>query len=336
MCAQNFRSCRKLPCCSAGAACWRHANSTKQPQCRRYDSQKPCHDTDEWLCPRGIGESELSASSAARVSAVEQCLRGRTLWLLGNSVNREQYFSMRRWLRYDTRDAPISVAQQKDECGGGSRDASGVHESCFGACSCRVAIHARELNISLAFVFQPGLLDVGSRLAAAMPGDLALVSGGVLGLLLGATAEASTEWRAQRQREARAAAADLAAATRRGVHVAWLAATPLRPHCCAPYNESDACGSGVGTCDGRFTSRCVEETNALVRAEMHAAGLRFLHAEKHASAGVFPRHHDGPQGWCAPIYRDHIHLTLDTSDRLALWNVEEACALTHRLPVRIR
>ena len=122
VCAPNFRSCRKLPCCSTGAACWRHANSTKQPQCRRYDSQLPCHDTDEWLCPRGVGESELSASSAARVSAVEQCLRGRTLWLLGNSVNREQYFSMRRWLHYDTRDAPISVAQQKDECGGGSRE----------------------------------------------------------------------------------------------------------------------------------------------------------------------------------------------------------------------
>ena len=94
----------------------------------------------------------------------------------------------------------------------------------------------------------------------------------MLGLLLGATAEASTEWRAQRQEEARAAAADLAAATRRGVHVAWLAATPLRPHCCdvAPYNEPDACSSGVGACDGRFTSRCVEETNALVRAEMRA------------------------------------------------------------------
>ena len=152
----------------------------------------------------------------------------------------------------------------------------------------------------------------------------------MLGLLLGATAEASTEWRAQRQEEARAAAADLAAATRRGVHVAWLAATPLRPHCCdvAPYNEPDACSSGVGACDGRFTSRCVEETNALVRAEMHAAGVRFLHAEKHVSAGVFPRPHDGPRGWCVPIYRDHIHLTLSTSDQLALWNVEKACALS--------
>ena len=329
-CAARFHSCEQLPCCEPDAhACWPARNASTRPraQCHKYDYLSPCNDTRSALfkCPTFAPKLD--------VAPVESCLRGRSLWLLGNSVNREQYFSLRRLLRYDSSE--VKPEQQKEECGKGSRDASGAKETCFGPCACSVVLPHGLMNASLSFVFQPGLTGIGTRLASARAGDIALVSGGTLGLRLNREkpSDKPLDWRAQLQAEAREARQQLTTVAQRGVHVAWLAATPLcaaRDHLGGLVNSTtNASSIGGAAChDGAFgTPGCVEEANALIHAEMTSMPhehVRFLQAERHLTS-IFPATAKRQEGWCLPVYRDHVHLAVDASDAVALWNVEAAC-----------
>ena len=313
-------------------ACWPARNASTRPraQCRKYDYLSPCNDTRSALfkCPHLRTEARRGTCGVAP--------RGRSLWLLGNSVNREQYFSLRR-ARYDSSEvkpsskrrsvarAAVTPRVQK------RRALARAHAALF----CRTA------RVAL-LVFQPGLTGIGARLASARAGDIALVSGGTLGLRLNREkpSDKPLDWRAQLQAEAREARQQLTTVAQRGVHVAWLAATPLcaaRDHLGGLVNSTtNASSIGGAAChDGAFgTPGCVEEANALIHAEMTSMPhehVRFLQAERHLTS-IFPATAQRQEGWCLPSTATTFiwRLTRPTRWHCGMWRprAKVACSIS--------
>lgn len=150
------------------------APKPSHPSCVPSD-KKACIATTENICVRDQDKSAQIMEEYRQ--AARQCLRDKTVMIMGNSVSRHWMFAFRELLKDSGPMTSVNRTQEMLTCGRGGEHAGEIpgQGKCWGACGCSMKAGGTRLE----FIWQQRLFDTNmSKTILKFKPDLLTVSAG--------------------------------------------------------------------------------------------------------------------------------------------------------------